>query len=127
MPEFKKVEDIKVAKVKGNEVLLKGNAHFYNPNDLKITLKEVNIDVSIKGKKIGTINHTEKVKIAPLSDFKIPVDAMVNLAEAGLINNLLNVLSGKKIKAHYRGYVKMVIHGLPVKVPVDHEKSINFF
>lgn len=125
LPEFKKVDGIRVAKVTGKEATLKGDAYFYNPNDVKMTLRKVNIDVSLEGKKIGTINHTTKTKVPALSDFKVPVDANFDLSEVGLLKSILNVLGGKKMKAHYTGFIKLTVHGVPIRVPVDYEEDVK--
>ena len=124
-PIFKKVRDIRVSKVNGKEALLKGDAYFYNPNDVKLTLRKVNIGVSLDGKKIGTINQSVKTKIQPLSDFKVPVDATFNISEVGVLKSILSVIGGKKMKAQYKGFIKLTYKGLPIKVPVDYEEEIR--
>lgn len=124
-PVFKKVANIKVSKVNGTEALLNGDAYFYNPNNVKCTLRKVNIDVSLDDKKIGSINQSVKTKIDALSDFKVPVDATFNLAEVGVLKSILNVLGGKKIMARYKGNIKITYKGLPIKIPIDYEEEVR--
>ncbi len=124
-PVFRKVSNIRVSKVSGKEALLKGNALFYNPNNAKATLRKVNIDVWLEGKKIGVINQSAKTKIGALSDFTVPVDATFDIADIGILKSVLNVLGGKKMKVRYKGNIKLTYHGLPIRVPVDYEDDIR--
>lgn len=125
IPVFKKVDNIRVTKVQGSEAVLSGQAYFFNPNDVKMTLRKVNIEVTLEDKKIGTINHTTKTKVPANSDFTVPVDATFNLGDVGLLNSILSVLGGKKMKAHYKGFIKLTVHGVPIKVPIDYEEEIR--
>ncbi len=125
MPVFKGVGDIKVDKVSGTQAFLNGNAYFYNPNKVGMTLKKVDIEVTLEDKKIGKINHSVRTKVGALSEFKVPVDATFNIGEVGVIKSILNVLQGRKMKARYQGYIKLSYRGLPIKVKVDYEDEIR--
>lgn len=124
-PEFRRIANVKVAKVDGKEALLNGDAFFYNPNKAKMLLKKVEIDVFMEGKKIGVINQALKTKIPAEAEFKIPVDATFNVSDIGLLNGLMSMLGGKKMKVRYVGKIKLRIHGIPVAVPVDYEDEIK--
>ena len=124
-PVFKYVSNVKVTSVTGKEALLKGDAVFYNPNDVGMKLRKVDIDVMLEGKKIGGINQKLKTKIPAMSEFKVPVDAKFNVGELGVLNSLLSVLGGKKMKVQYVGRIRLSIYGVPVSVPVDYEDDIR--
>ena len=124
-PVFKKVDNIRVTKVTGDEAVLSGNAFFFNPNKVGMTLRKVNIDVMLEGKKIGTINQETKTQVPANSDFSVPVDATFNIGDVGLLNSILSVLGGKKMKAQYVGNIKLTVHGVPIKVSIDYEEEIR--
>ena len=88
-------------------------------------LRKVNIDVTLEGKKIGTIEQSLKTKIPALSEFKVPVDAKFDVGDVGVLNSIISVLGGKKMKVHYQGNIKISIHGVPISVPVDYEDEIK--
>ncbi|QSE97995.1 LEA type 2 family protein [Fulvivirga lutea] len=123
-PKFRKISNVRVTNVTGKEALLKGDAVFYNPNDVGMTLRKVDIAVSLDDKRIGTINHATKTKVPAMSDFSVPVDATFNISD-GLLNNLFSMLGGKKMKARYKGYIKLTVKGVPIRVPVDYEEEIR--
>ncbi|MEM9857269.1 MAG: LEA type 2 family protein [Bacteroidota bacterium] len=124
-PEFRKVDNVRVAKVDGKEALLNGDAFFYNPNKASLFLKRVDIDVFLEDKRIGAINQALKMKVKGESEFKIPVDATFNVSDIGLLNGLMSLLGGKKMKVRYVGKVKLRVYGVPVAVPVDYEDEIR--
>ncbi|MEO0554658.1 MAG: LEA type 2 family protein [Bacteroidota bacterium] len=124
-PEFKRVANVKVAKVSGKEAVLNGDAFFYNPNKASMLLRKVEIDVFLKDKRIGVINQALKTKIPGQSEFKVPVDATFDIGDIGLLNGIMSILGGKKMKVRYVGKIKLKIYGVPVAVPIDYEDEIK--
>jgi LEA14-like dessication related protein len=124
-PVFLGVRNIKVSKVQNTTAFLNAEAHFHNPNDMKMVLRKIDVDVEMEGEKIGSINQTTKIRIPAVSDFKIPLDATVNLGNAGVLNNLMGMLGGKKMKVRYNGHIRVTMHGIPMRIPVDYEDEIR--
>lgn len=124
-PEFKGVRNIKVSRVENTTAHLNAEAFFYNPNDVNMTLRKIDVDVSLEGEKIGEIDQSTRIKIPAESDFKVPLNAKFNMGDAGVLNSLLGMLGGKKMKVRYEGHVKVTMHGIPMRVPVDYEDEIT--
>ncbi|UII28347.1 LEA type 2 family protein [Fulvivirga maritima] len=124
-PEFKQITNIEVTKVMGKTAYLNADAYFYNPNKVRMTLKKINVDVMVEGKKIGEINQSLKTKIPAMSDFKIPLDATFDMGEVGFLNSIISILGGKKVKVHYTGHIKLTYHGLPIRVPIDYDDEVR--
>lgn len=124
-PEFLGVRNIKVSKVENTTAHLNADAWFHNPNDVRMTLRQIDVEVMLEGEKIGDIDQSTKIKIPAASDFKVPLDATVNIGQAGMLNNLMGILGGKEMKVRYEGHVKVTMHGLPMRIPVDYEDDIK--
>lgn len=124
-PEFRRIANVKVAKVAGKEAILNGDAFFYNPNKTSVVLRKVNIDVFMEGKRIGVIDQVLKTKIPAESEFKVPVDASFSIGDVGLLNGLMSMLGGKKMNVRYVGKIKLKVYGVPFAVPVDYEDEIK--
>lgn len=125
-PVFKRVSNIQVTKVSGKEASLKADAYFFNPNDVSMTLRKVDVKVFIDGKDVGDINQELKTKVPASAEFKVPVDAKVRLDQLGGLNKILGFIGAKKIKVRYTGFVKVTIHKVPLRVPIDFEDEIRF-
>lgn len=124
-PEFRSVENLRLAEVNGNTAKLKGDAVFYNPNDEKMTLRAVDVDIWIEDKEIGKVTQNEKIKIPASEEFTVPLDAEVRIEDMGIVSTLLNVLGGRKMKVRYEGHIKATMRGLPIKVPVEYDGEVR--
>jgi len=124
-PVFKGVNNIKIDRVQGTKALLKADAYFFNPNNVKMKLKRVDVAVHLDGKPIGLINQSLKTKIPANAEFKVPLDATFNLKDAGLLKNILSMLGGNSRKVSYKGYIKVAVHGFTVRVPVDYTSEVR--
>jgi len=124
-PVFKGVGNIRVSKVQGSTALVNADAYFYNPNDVKMKLKSVDVGVHLDGKPVGVINQSLKTKIPAQANFKVPLDATFDLKETGLLKNLLSMLGGKSRKVRYVGYIRVAVHGVTVRVPIDYSSEVK--
>ncbi|VXD12160.1 conserved hypothetical protein [Marinoscillum sp. 108] len=124
-PQFIGIENIEVSKIMGTNAVLKAEAIFYNPNDVKMKLRKVNIDIELEGKKIGVINQEFTTKVPALSEFRVPLNASFDITEIGLLNGIISILGGKKVVVHYKGFVKVSVHGYPATVPIDFEEEVR--
>ncbi|HMP98300.1 MAG TPA: hypothetical protein PKC24_00875 [Cyclobacteriaceae bacterium] len=124
-PELKAITNIGIQNLSDGLADLHADALFYNPNKVRVRLREVNIKVYIDEKEAAYIDQKMKVIIPPRSDFNVPIDAKVSLKELGLLNTLLSLFTGKKLKVKYVGYMKLSYHGVIFKVPVEHSEALN--
>ena len=104
---------------------LKANAVFYNPNNVGGRLKNIDIEITVNGKKAGTVKQDYKLKIPAKGEFSVPFAVKLNMKELGTLSTLLGFLGGKKFDVHYKGNLKLTYRGIPVKVPVDHKDQIR--
>ncbi|MEQ9306285.1 MAG: LEA type 2 family protein [Marinoscillum sp.] len=124
-PDFLGMNNIRVTKVTGKEAILKAEANFYNPNDQSVRLKEVKVDIEVDNKLVGVIDEQMRLKIPAKDKFSVPLSASFDIRDLGLLNGIISVLGGKTINVHYKGYVRVSVHGYPTKVPVDFEEEIR--
>lgn len=124
-PVFRKISGIKVNKVDGTTAYLTGEAIFYNPNKLKMKLKNASIDLKVDGKDVGQIDHSSKTVIPGEAEFSVPLEAELDLKEIGLLDNLLGILGGRPIEIEYKGYLRVAAHGITFKVPIDDVANVK--
>jgi len=126
-PEFKYINDIELETQNDGKTILKGVAVFYNPNKMKLTLLDGEIEVTIDGNYISTIQEEYDMELDPESDFSVPLELPVspNKMKSSLISSALGILTGKKLKIGYKGDIRLKAYGIPVKVPIDDEQEID--
>src|SRR6478735_11138765 len=85
------------------EPMLKAQAILYNPNNIKIKLRKIAIDVYVDGKKSGRVDQEPKLVIPAAAEFKVPLEVKLNMKELGLLDTIFGMIGGKKLKVRYKG------------------------
>jgi LEA14-like dessication related protein len=108
----------------GNQIL-KADAIFYNPNNVRMKLKELNIEVFVNGKKAAHADQKFNSLIKAKSEFTVPLEIKLSLKELGLLDTILSFLGGKKYEIQFKGHLRIKVHGFTFKVPVDHKEELK--
>lgn len=126
-PEFEEIHSLKVHEFSGKFVVLKGMARFVNPNKLSFKVKSIDVDVHKKGIKIGKVSHTEITKVKPEQKFDVPFILKIPKEELsnGLLNDLMGMLSGRKVKLNFEGTLKVSKMGIGKTIPIKYEYEIK--
>jgi LEA14-like dessication related protein len=107
------------------EPMLKANAIFYNPNDVRGKLKKIDVDIFVDGKKAASVDQLLKTAIPAQSEFTVPLEVKLAIKELGLMDTIFGMIGGKKFKIHYKGSLKLSYRGLPINVPVDYKDEVR--
>jgi LEA14-like dessication related protein len=124
-------QDIELRQIKSvvgdvtDEPTLKAEVIFFNPNPQQGVLKHIKADVYVEGKKAAVVDQKVKIKVPANGEFTIPMEMKINLKEQGVMNTLLSLIGAKKIKVRYKGHVKVIYRGFPVRVPIDREEEVR--
>jgi LEA14-like dessication related protein len=120
---LRKIRDVVVDA--STEPLLKANAVFYNPNDVRGKLKRINVEVYVDGKKAAYVNQKLKTRIPANGEFIVPLEVKLSIKELGFMDTLLGVIGGKKFEVRYEGSLKLSYRGFPINVPVHYKDEVR--
>jgi LEA14-like dessication related protein len=121
--EFKGIKNVVVDGT--TEPRLKAEAFFYNPNNKRMRLKKIDVEVFANGKKVAEIDQKLTTVIPAHDNFSIALDVKLAMKELGFLDTLLGMIGGKKMEIQYKGSLKLTYHGLPIRVPVDYKDQIR--
>ena len=121
---FKGVSNIVVDMSEGKPVL-KADVFFFNPNKMKMKLKDIDVEVLVDGAKSAEVKHPINMEIPAQSDFSVPLTAKLNLKEGGLLNTVIGLLGGQKYEVTFTGNIRIGMHGITIKVPVLQKQEIK--
>jgi hypothetical protein len=107
------------------EPMLKANAVFFNPNDMRGRLKRIDIVVYVDGKRAAHVDQRLRTLIPAKGEFKVPLEVKLYIKELGFMDALLGVLGGKKFEVRYEGKLKMSYKGIPFSVPVNYKDEVR--
>ena len=120
---LRKIRDVVVDA--STEPILKANAVFYNPNDMRGKLKRINVEVFVDGKKAAVVNQKLKTHIPAKGEFIVPLEVKLSIKELGFMDTLLGVIGGKKFEVRYEGSLKLSYRGFPLNVPVHYKDEVR--
>ena len=122
---FKGVKNIAVDLSNSGKPVLKADVDFYNPNKTKVKLKEVNVEVFVDGVKSASVKHDLDITIAGNADFSVPIVAELILKQTNFLDAVVGLLGGKKYDVVFKGYIRIKVHGFPVKIPVAQKQELK--
>lgn len=71
--EYKKIDNLDLGNLSKDNATLKATAVFMNLSDEEYNFKDLVLDLTVNGKDVGTIVTKISKKIAPVSEFSIPI------------------------------------------------------
>lgn len=122
---LRSIDNVELTPGDGIDPVLKADALFYNPNRLRMRLREIKIDVFVDGKKSARVDQKLKSLIKSKSEFSVPLEVKLSLKEIGLMDALRGIFGGKTYELHYLGHIRVSVRGVPVKIPVDYKKQVK--
>ena len=125
--KFEKINNVKLTSVEDGMVNLTAEAFFYNPNDIGGKIKSIDLEVFLANSSLAQISQHENFTIQKNSSFSIPFNASFAMEDIqkGFLNNLLNIVTGKKIKLHFTGEIKVSTWGYTQTVPIDYYDEVK--
>jgi LEA14-like dessication related protein len=120
---LKQIRDVVVDAT--TDPMLKANVIFHNPNNMRGKLKKIKVDVYVNGKKAGEIDQDLKTLIPAQSDFTVPIEVKLALKEFGVLDTIFSMLGGKKIEVEYKGSLRLIYRGFPIRVPVSYKDDVR--
>lgn len=122
---LRSIKDVVVDAGEGGNARLTAVAIFYNPNRVRMKLKEINVEVLVEGKKSAHAEQKFNVDIPTQAEFSVPLEVQLSLKDMGLLDTLLSLFGGKKYEIRYVGYIRVKVHGITLKVPIDYKDEIK--
>ena len=126
-PEFLRIENIKVLDADGQNVKIKADAFFQNPNDIGGKLLTEGIKVFINDVEMATI-VSEEFEVPAKKEFSIPL--VVNIPTDSIVSEksiggLLSSLLYQKMKVHYKGDIKYKVLGFSHSYDIDKTEDVK--
>lgn len=119
------IKDIVVETGADGAAMLKAQVVLYNPNKVRMKLKEINVEVFVNGKKSAHADQKLNSIVPATAQFSIPLEVRLSLKEFGLFDTVVSLLGGKKYEILYLGYVRVRVHGISIKVPINYKDQLR--
>ena len=129
-PEFIGVNSLKINTVSAKEFTVLANLQFQNKNDVGGTLQANEIHVFIDSVDVATVN-SEVFKVLRKATFELPLkvhipfDKVYKKNKQNLLENIMNIVSNKKINILYKGKVRYKLGGFHYNYPLNYKQEIS--
>lgn len=128
-PEFIQVNKINITDASFKNFTIEAKLQFRNKNDVGGTLQAKDIQVLIDSIPVATINS--KVFTVPKrTEFEIPLKVTIpfekvfNDNKQSLLNNIMNVLTSKKIMVNYNGFIRYKLGAFHYDYPISYKQEV---
>ena len=127
-PSFERLENFNASYGENEDITIKVDAIFFNPNKVGATLSEVNVAVEINSIQLGDFERYTEVIIPKNNHFTVPLSfnfPLKKLYENGGLGKLLSIITKQSFELNYKGYVKVKIAGVTFNVNLDERKTVK--
>jgi LEA14-like dessication related protein len=121
--QLRKIRDIVVDA--SSDPLLRANAILYNPNKIRLTVRKIDMEVFVDGKKAAVIDQHLKLKVPAQAEFTVPLEVKLNLKELGFMDTVFALLGGKRMQIEYKGSIRLSKAGVGFNVPVNYKDEVR--
>lgn len=108
-----------------SDPMLKANAIFYNPNDMRGRLRKIDVEIFVNGRKAASVEQALRMAIPAQAEFTVPLEVKLAMKELGLMDTIFGMIGGKTFEVHYKGSLKLSYRGVPINVPVDYKDDVR--
>ena len=130
--KYEDVQLIKVANIRLNNISTKKieigiDMQIVNPNNYKISIVDSDLELYIKGKKIGMAHVTDKIELPKKSDqiHKIGIETDLKDMLSGAIPVLLSLVLDDSIELQVKGEIKAKAKAISKSFPVDFTERVK--
>jgi LEA14-like dessication related protein len=121
------MENVKYERIDNKGFKLGAEAVFTNPNKLKCTIKDIEVNVVLDKKLIGVLGEKTDVPVVQASEFRIPLGIQIKPEGTILddIKTIWNILSDKESELYFVGKVKVQVMGINVAIPIKYQRRFK--
>lgn len=118
-PDFKGVENIRVARLGKGESTLAMDVRYYNPNKSRVKLKDAGGSVWLDGNFLGNFKMDSMVHIPALAEFTLPITLDVDMKK--LFRNSITTFLNKEVIVKLEGKAKLGKGFVFINYPIRYE------
>lgn len=130
--EYKQVELIEVKQVSVRvfsmkEIRLVAYMQIQNPNNYKISITEADMELFVKGEKIGNAK-LDNVIVLPKNSNEVHeafVFTPMNEMQSNSIPTILGLIGQPTVSVHVKGYIKGKVKGVAKKIPIEFTENVR--
>ena len=124
---FERITNVSILGSEGDFINMDADAILFNPNSASGQVQSIELDVYFKDNQIAEIEELSKVKVPANGEFKVPLRLKLNKQkiQSNWLETLAGIISSRSLDLHFKGHIKLKIHGFRRNIPVDYVHSVT--
>lgn len=126
-PAFKTVDNVRFEKIGAKGLKLGADVTFNNPNRMKCRITDIDVNLVLDDKLIGTLGEKSDVIVNKQKDFKIPVGILIK-PEGTILEDLetcYKIIANKESELYFVGNIQVRVMGFKFTVPVKYRQKVK--
>lgn len=126
--EIRKSDGVRFKNIRKNKLNFELMITVKNPNNFGFIISNIDINLSYRGKEIGSIKKSTQLRIPANSQNTYPIEIELNIDKTvGNLSSLTVSLLKNRIDLKAKGYVKVRKFIFTKKFPIDQNERIKIF
>jgi len=126
-PVYKRIEDFRIEKLDRDGFKVTGNVVLYNPNKMRVKLKDVLMNIELNGKHVATAGQKIPVPIKAQNEFAVPLDLVIKpeMSFTEGIQNIFNIIKTKEMDVTVNGVIVVSAYGVKLSIPIQQTEKVD--
>jgi LEA14-like dessication related protein len=122
-----KVTDVGIKDVSTKAIEIEVSMQIKNPNKYDISIVDSDLTLFLKGKKLGTANIKEKIKLKKKSNeiHRFVIQSNLKDIASGVLPIIMGLMTKDSIELEVKGDIKAKAKGISKKVPIDFKEKVK--
>ena len=130
--EYKEVKVVDVTGIGIKDISVKGikievSMQIKNPNKYAISIVDSDLDIYLKGNKMGKAKLQEKITLPKKSNkiHRFTIQSSLKEVSSGILPLMMSIISNKAVDLQIKGDIKARAKGISKKFPVDFKENVK--
>ena len=121
------VTDVGIKNVSMKGIVVEVAMQIKNPNKYAISIVDSDLDLYVKGNKIGAAKIQEKVTLPKKSNkiHRFTINSTLKDVASGIFPLMMDVIANKSIDLQVKGDIKARAKGVGKRFPVDFKETVK--
>jgi LEA14-like dessication related protein len=126
-PVYKRVDNFWIEKLDRDGFKVNGDLVLYNPNKMRVKLKDVLMNIELNGKHVATAGQKVPVHIMSKSEFAVPLNLVIkpDMSFTEGLKNIFSILLTKEMDVTVKGVIVVAAYGMKVSIPVEQTEKVD--
>ena len=126
-PVYKRIENFWIEKLDRDGFKVNGDVVLYNPNKIRVKLKDVLMNIELNGKHVATAGQKVPVPIRSKSEFAVPLNLVIKpeMSFKEGVQNIFHIIKTREMDVTVNGVIVIKAMGVKLSIPIQQTEKVD--